>query len=83
MSYWNTSTPGVEKVINRAASEGRNVSFIYAKPGEDHELRELLPDLDQPIRLSKGGDKYVIGHDPRRDGARNFRLDRIREATIL
>ncbi len=77
------NTPAdLETVITTAAEQGRSVVFNYQKPGDVPELREVIPDPEQPIRLSKGGDRYVIGHDPNRDAPRNFRLDRIRQATV-
>lgn len=81
----STSFTTIETIIEVAASKQVPLYFTYVKPdqlAEAVELRVLIPDADDPIRISKAGDRTVIGHDPKRDGARQFRLDRIREATV-
>lgn len=72
----------LEAVIARAAKAGKPMHFLYEKPDAEPELRILIPDRDEPIRDgAEPGTKLVIGHDPLRDHARNFRLDRIKQAT--
>lgn len=73
----------LHSLIKLAAAEGRTLIFNYDHPTRGLELRELVPDRDEPIRLSKSAaGRYMIGHDPNRDGARNFTLNRIRDVTI-
>lgn len=69
-------------LIRVAACEERAIIFTYNHPKRGSELRELIPDRDEPIRVNRRGEKYVIGHDPNRAGPRNFSLSLIEDVTI-
>lgn len=67
----------IEGIIRRAAAAEQPFDFIYRHPERGPERRALIPDPDEPIRHSAAGDALVMGRDLKREGARNFRIDRI------
>ncbi len=70
----------VVQPVNEAIAERRLLELNYYKDNEDEfSIRRI-----EPYRLAHGAEGwYVGGWDPARSDIRHFRLDRIKQATVL
>ncbi|HWF55215.1 MAG TPA: WYL domain-containing protein [Solirubrobacteraceae bacterium] len=69
----------IAKVVSRAISTTRMLSFEYYKENED----EFTTRVVEPYALINGLEGwYLASFDPTRDSVRHFRLDRIKSATV-
>jgi proteasome accessory factor BC len=70
----------IARVVSRAIAERRLLEIEHYK----EELDEFTKRRIEPYKLMNGREGwYVHSWDPDKDGARSFRLDRIRSATVL
>lgn len=70
----------LSRLISRAAHDRQLIELDYYKPNEDEFTRRTV----EPYALINGREGwYVAAFDPNRNDVRHFRLDRIREATVL
>lgn len=76
----HTSLAPVLAKLRRAAREQRSVRIVYQSPGQPEPLKR---DVDPYALAHRRGWWYVIGHCHLRRAMRTFRVDRIRELTVL
>ncbi|MBA2630633.1 MAG: WYL domain-containing protein, partial [Thermoleophilaceae bacterium] len=70
----------IARVVSSAIAEGRLLKLDYYKENED----EFTERTVEPYKLANGQEGwYVHSFDTERDAPRSYRLDRIREATVL
>ncbi|HEX3909267.1 MAG TPA: WYL domain-containing protein [Solirubrobacteraceae bacterium] len=70
---------GVARQVSEAIVENKLVELEYYKENEDDLVRRTV----EPYALTNGREGwYVASFDPKRDGMRHFRLDRIKQATV-
>jgi predicted DNA-binding transcriptional regulator YafY len=69
----------IARVVSRAISGRRRLSFEYYKQNED----EFSARVVEPYALINGREGwYVASFDPARDAVRHFRLDRFKSAAV-
>ncbi len=72
--------PSVARLVNEAVSGHRRLRMEYYKPDEDELTRRTI----EPYALFNGREGwYVAAVDVAKDDLRHFRLDRIKDATLL
>ena len=70
----------IARVVSRAIASGRLLRVEYYKENEDEFIERTI----EPYKLANGQEGwYVHSFDLEKDGPRSYRLDRIREATVL
>ncbi|HEV2772593.1 MAG TPA: WYL domain-containing protein [Thermoleophilaceae bacterium] len=70
----------IARLVSQAVAERRLLEIDYYKENED----EFVGRRIEPYQLLNGREGwYLHSFDPERDGARSFRLDRIRSAELL
>jgi predicted DNA-binding transcriptional regulator YafY len=71
---------GVARLVSDAIVVHKMVELEYYKENED----DLVMRTVEPYALTNGREGwYVASFDPEREGMRHFRLDRIKQATVL
>jgi proteasome accessory factor BC len=72
--------PSFARLVNEAVSGHRRLRMEYYKPDEDELTRRTI----EPYALFNGREGwYVAAVDVAKDDLRHFRLDRIKDATLL
>jgi predicted DNA-binding transcriptional regulator YafY len=70
----------IARVVSRAIASNRLLRIDYYKENEDEFIERTI----EPYKLANGQEGwYVHSFDLERDRPRSYRLDRIREATVL
>jgi proteasome accessory factor C len=70
----------IAREVARAIEDRRVIELTYYAPAEDRFSKREI----EPYALINGREGwYVTGYDPAKEDTRHFRLDRIKQATIL
>jgi proteasome accessory factor BC len=70
----------IARVVTRAVTRKRLLRIDYYKENEDEFIERTI----EPYKLANGQEGwYVHSYDLEKDSPRSYRLDRIREATVL
>jgi proteasome accessory factor BC len=70
----------IARVVTRAVTRERLLRIDYYKENEDEFIERTI----EPYKLANGQEGwYVHSYDLEKDSPRSYRLDRIREATVL
>jgi proteasome accessory factor BC len=70
----------IARVVTRAVTRSRLLRIDYYKENEDEFIERTI----EPYKLANGQEGwYVHSYDLEKDSPRSYRLDRIREATVL